>query len=64
MYFFSVPVSLVEPAAISNNLEEFIDDDDFTTQTLERLSSAATCLVAGIEYTHGQQVNTIFYSSI
>ncbi|XP_057666416.1 cysteine-rich motor neuron 1 protein [Diorhabda carinulata] len=33
-----------------------LDEDDFTTHGLERLSSAATCLVAGIEYTHGQQI--------
>lgn len=36
--------------------DEVVEDDDSTTQTLERLSSAATCLVAGVEYTHGQQV--------
>lgn len=33
-----------------------LDEDDNTTHGLERLSSAATCLVAGVEYTHGQQV--------
>ncbi|XP_045477463.1 uncharacterized protein LOC123682738 [Harmonia axyridis] len=48
---------------ISNKLDDLDDveviDDDFTTRSLERLSSAATCLVAGIEYTHGQQINRI-----
>lgn len=48
----SVPLSLLN----SNTVEEVIEDDDFTTHTLERLSSAATCLVKGVEYTHGQQV--------
>ncbi|XP_072390324.1 kielin/chordin-like protein isoform X1 [Diabrotica undecimpunctata] len=33
-----------------------LDEDDFTTHGLARLSSAATCLVAGVEYTHGQQI--------
>lgn len=43
-----------------NNSDDLIDDvevdDEFTTQTVERLSSAATCLVASVEYTHGQQI--------
>lgn len=51
-FLVSVPVSLQN----TNNVEEVIEDDDFTTHTLERLSSAATCLVKGVEYTHGQQV--------
>lgn len=53
----SVPLSVVN--SIENNvpiIEEVLEDDDSTTQTLERLSSAATCLVAGVEYTHGQQI--------
>lgn len=33
------------------------EEDDSTTRTLERLASPATCLVAGVEYTHGQQVS-------
>ncbi|XP_044759361.1 uncharacterized protein LOC123317066 [Coccinella septempunctata] len=57
---FSVPILNDN---ISNKLEDLDDveviDDDFTTRSLERLSSAATCLVAGIEYTHGQQINRI-----
>nr|XP_022916631.1 kielin/chordin-like protein [Onthophagus taurus] len=48
------------PLSIENTLDEeeeiLDDDDDSTTHTLERLSSAATCLVAGVEYTHGQQI--------
>ncbi|KAL3274178.1 hypothetical protein HHI36_015592 [Cryptolaemus montrouzieri] len=45
----------------ASNKLEYSDDveiieDDLTTRSLEKLSSAATCLVAGIEYTHGQQV--------
>lgn len=47
------------PIVISNG-DDIIDDveidDEFTTQTVERLSSAATCLVASVEYTHGQQI--------
>ncbi|KAI4457122.1 hypothetical protein MML48_8g00015500 [Holotrichia oblita] len=45
------------PLTVINTLdvEEVAEDDDFTTHTLERLSSAATCLVASVEYTHGQQ---------
>lgn len=39
-----------------DDMPPMILDDDFTTHGLERLSSAATCLVAGVEYTHGQQV--------
>ncbi|VEN49665.1 unnamed protein product, partial [Callosobruchus maculatus] len=57
----SVPVSVLNND-ISNSAEEEEEeddipvlDDDFTTRGLERLSSAATCLVAGVEYTHGQQ---------
>ncbi|KAG5893799.1 hypothetical protein JTB14_027837 [Gonioctena quinquepunctata] len=57
-----VPISNNE---LTNTIEEEEDDeendlpllaDDSTTHGLERLSSAATCLVAGVEYTHGQQV--------
>lgn len=65
-----MPVSVVEND-LSNSIEgegdeeeeeeddtlPMILDDDFTTHGLERLSSAATCLVAGVEYTHGQQVS-------
>lgn len=66
-----MPVSVLEND-LSNSLEgegeeeeedeeedpmSMILDDDFTTRGLERLSSAATCLVAGVEYTHGQQVS-------
>lgn len=59
--FVAVPVSVMNNDP-SNGLEEeadeeaVLDDDDNTTHGLERLSSAATCLVAGVEYTHGQQV--------
>lgn len=65
-----MPISVVEND-LSNSLEAgdeeeededmppMILDDDFTTHGLERLSSAATCLVAGVEYTHGQQVRRI-----
>ncbi|GJQ81790.1 hypothetical protein Trydic_g333 [Trypoxylus dichotomus] len=46
------------PLTVINTLdvEEVPEDDDLTTHTLERLSSAATCLVASVEYTHGQQI--------
>ncbi|CAH1967139.1 unnamed protein product [Acanthoscelides obtectus] len=61
-FFVSVPVSVLSND-ISNSAEEEeedddipVIDDDFTTRGLERLSSAATCLVAGVEYTHGQQI--------
>lgn len=54
---FSVPVAILN-ADTNLIVDEIVedDDDDSTTHTLERLSSAATCLVAGVEYTHGQQV--------
>lgn len=71
----TVPVSVVEND-LSNSLDgegeeeeddeeqednmPMILDDDFTTHGLERLSSAATCLVAGVEYTHGQQVSAFW----
>ncbi|KAL1494193.1 hypothetical protein ABEB36_009829 [Hypothenemus hampei] len=49
---------------LNNDISESLEDeessplldDDITTRGLARLSSAATCLVAGIEYTHGQQI--------
>ncbi|KAK9881365.1 hypothetical protein WA026_015493 [Henosepilachna vigintioctopunctata] len=56
-----LPVPILKDSQ-PNKLEELDDveiiDDDFTTR---RLSSAATCLVAGIEYTHGQQVKLSMY---
>lgn len=57
-----MPVSVVENDILNSVEEEEEEDDpvledDFTTHGLERLSSAATCLVAGVEYTHGQQVS-------
>lgn len=65
-FFFLVVVAVVGfavtveslPLTVVNTLdiEEVAEDDDFTTHTLERLSSAATCLVASVEYTHGQQI--------
>lgn len=56
MFLFTVPISILN-AETNPIVEEVLeDDDDSTTHTLERLSSAATCLVAGVEYTHGQQV--------
>lgn len=59
----SVPVSVISNENSSNKIEDIDDleiiDDDITTRSMERLSSAATCLVAGIEYTHGQQINRI-----
>lgn len=60
--YISVPVSVVtaegDPQDTQEVPEELIlDDDDSTTRNLERLVSAATCLVAGVEYTHGQQVS-------
>ncbi|KAF7284126.1 hypothetical protein GWI33_022485 [Rhynchophorus ferrugineus] len=39
-------------------------DDDITTRGMARLSSAATCLVAGVEYTHGQQHDAIRLSEL
>ncbi|RZC39814.1 hypothetical protein BDFB_009006, partial [Asbolus verrucosus] len=58
----SAPLNGLSPADIASNsvadeggAEEGAVVDDFTTHGLERLSSAATCLVAGVEYTHGQQ---------
>ncbi|XP_060522121.1 cysteine-rich motor neuron 1 protein [Cylas formicarius] len=56
----AVPLTLLS-SELTNSLEEEDDDspigeDDMTTHGLERLSSAATCLVAGVEYTHGQQI--------
>lgn len=65
---FTVPVSVMKND-LTNSIEgegdeeeeddmlPMILDDDFTTHGLERLSSAATCLVAGVEYTHGEQVS-------
>lgn len=61
MNFFLVSVPL---AVLSNDVSESSEEDensamledDITTRGLARLSSAATCLVAGVEYTHGQQV--------
>lgn len=52
---------IVIPNALDEELRDNNLDDDFTTHPLERLSSAATCLVAGVEYTHGQQVLTCNY---
>lgn len=59
----AVPLSMVMnspgiviPNALDEELRDNNLDDDFTTHPLERLSSAATCLVAGVEYTHGQQI--------
>lgn len=51
----SAPLNVVNVEEIQET-EEVVEDDDFTTHTLDRLSSAATCLVAGVEYTHGQQI--------
>lgn len=51
----SAPLNVVNIDEIPET-EEVVEDDDFTTHTLDRLSSAATCLVAGVEYTHGQQI--------
>lgn len=65
-----MPVSILNND-VSNSIEDEEEedapmvDDDFTTHGLERLSSAATCLVAGVEYTHGQQVrNNTLYGGI
>lgn len=60
LLFVPVPVGVMG-SELTNSIEDTEDDmpvieDDITTHGLERLSSAATCLVAGIEYTHGQQV--------
>lgn len=59
----AVPLSVITVAEGSNSAtpeipEEqlILDEDDSTTHNLERLVSAATCLVAGVEYTHGQQI--------
>lgn len=65
IYLVSVPM-----AVLNNDLSESSEDDesspilddDITTRGLARLSSAATCLVAGVEYTHGQQVFYFNYS--
>lgn len=64
IFILSVPLSVITVAEGSNSAtpeipEEqlILDEDDSTTHNLERLVSAATCLVAGVEYTHGQQVN-------
>ncbi|EFA08810.2 hypothetical protein TcasGA2_TC006504 [Tribolium castaneum] len=57
-----LPLSALSPVDVASNSvgDDAAEDgailDDFTTHGLERLSSAATCLVAGVEYTHGQQV--------
>ncbi|XP_068914465.1 kielin/chordin-like protein isoform X2 [Tenebrio molitor] len=58
-----MPLSALNPVDVGSNsisedagAEEGPILDDFTTHGLERLSSAATCLVAGVEYTHGQQI--------
>ncbi|XP_050311464.1 uncharacterized protein LOC126747023 [Anthonomus grandis grandis] len=54
-----VPISVLNNEII-DSLEEDdsspVLEDDITTRGLARLSSAATCLVAGVEYTHGQQI--------
>lgn len=52
--FFLAPTKIFD--AEEEIETEEIDEDDSTTHTFDRLSSAATCLVAGVEYTHGQQV--------
>ncbi|XP_008197141.1 kielin/chordin-like protein [Tribolium castaneum] len=58
----AVPLSALSPVDVASNSvgDDAAEDgailDDFTTHGLERLSSAATCLVAGVEYTHGQQI--------
>ncbi|CAG9824610.1 unnamed protein product [Phaedon cochleariae] len=58
----SVPITPSTSNEISESIDEDEEEDDppiledgSTTHGLERLSSAATCLVAGVEYTHGQQ---------
>lgn len=69
VFFLTVPLSkLASENELANSIEDgeeeeedeeddsLVFEDDFTTHGLGRLSSAATCLVAGIEYTHGQQV--------
>ncbi|XP_048519728.1 uncharacterized protein LOC109539003 isoform X1 [Dendroctonus ponderosae] len=58
------PCKTVPLAILSNDISESSEEDensplmedDITTRGLGRLSSAATCLVAGVEYTHGQQI--------
>ncbi|XP_066159285.1 uncharacterized protein [Euwallacea fornicatus] len=56
---FAGPLAVLSNDISDSSEEEdasSILDDDITTRGLARLSSAATCLVAGVEYTHGQQI--------